>query len=59
LRIVFSPCCYPIRLKKQEMTQQLGTASISVNGMAKSRHGCVRGGLYSKCSLDVAAAPQL
>jgi hypothetical protein len=26
LRISFPPCCYPIRLKKQEMSQQLGTA---------------------------------
>jgi hypothetical protein len=26
LRIIAPPCCYPIRLKKQEMSQQLGTA---------------------------------
>ena len=25
LRIIAPPCCYPIRLKKQEMSQQLGT----------------------------------
>jgi hypothetical protein len=26
MRITRPPCCYPIRLKKLEMSQQLGTA---------------------------------
>jgi hypothetical protein len=45
LRIIAPPCWYPILLKKQEMSQQLGAASISANGMAKSRRQAAAGGL--------------
>jgi hypothetical protein len=58
MQTVLPRCCYPIRLKKQEIPQQLGRPLMSLKGMAKSRRAWANVGCETKCSSDVAAAPQ-